>query len=105
MLGLLGKMTGAAAVVRSETRLEENGRLRIELILKALGTLGIYISTLHGKSVEDDVLVMVSEKVVPMHTVTIAEQAPVLEVDVEAAWDEMGLEAGWSNEVRMLVLM
>lgn len=105
MLGLLGKMTGAAAVVRSETRLEENGRLRVELALKALGTLGIYVSSLHEKSVGDDVLVMISEKVVPMHTVKIAEQAPVLEVDVEAAWDEMGLEAGWSNEVRVLVLM
>ena len=105
VLGLLGKMTGAAAVVRSEMRLEENGRLRIELALKALGTLGIYVSTLHKKSVENDVLIMISEKVVPMHTVKIAEQAPVLEVDVEAAWNEMGLEAGWSNEVRVLVLV
>lgn len=105
VLGLLGKMTGAAAVVRSETRLEGTGRLRIELALKALGTLGIYVSNLHKKSVEEDVLVMLSEKVVPVHTVTIAEQAPVLKVDVEAAWDEMGLEAGWSNEVRLLVLV
>lgn len=105
VLGLLGKMTGAAAVVRSQTRLEENGRLRIELALKALGRLGIYVSTLHEKSVEDDVLVMISEKVVPMHTVKIAEQAPVLEIDVEAAWDEMGLQAGWSNEIRVLVLL
>ena len=105
VLGLLGKMTGAAAVVRSETRLEDNGRLRIEVALKALGMLGIYVSTLHQKAVEDDVLVMISEKVVPMRTVKIAEQAPVLEVDVEAAWDEMGLEAGWSNEVRVLVLV
>lgn len=105
VLGLLGKMTGAAAVVRSETRLEDNGRLRIEVALKALGMLGIYVSTLHQKVVEDDVLVMISEKVVPMRTVKIAEQAPVLEVDVETAWDEMGLEAGWSNEVRVLVLV
>lgn len=105
VLGLLGKMTGAAAVVRSETRHEDNGRLRIEVALKALGTLGIYVSTLHQKAVEDDVLVMISEKVVPMRTVKIAEQAPVLEVDVQAAWDEMGLEAGWSNEVRVLVLV
>ncbi|CAD6578651.1 MAG: hypothetical protein ASARMPREDX12_008922 [Alectoria sarmentosa] len=105
VLGLLGKMTGAAAVVRSATRLEKNGRLRIELALKALGTLGIYLSTLRDKSVEDNVLVMISEKVVPARTVTIAEQAPVLELDVEAAWEEMGLEAGWSNEVRVLVLV
>lgn len=105
VLGLQGKMTGAVAVIRSETHLEESGRLRIELALKALGTLGIYVSTLHQKSVEDDVLVMISQKVVPMHTVKIAQQAPVLEVDVETAWEEMGLEAGWSNEVRVLVLV
>ena len=105
VLGLLGKMTGAAAIVRSEVRLEGNGRLRIEVTLKALGRLGIYVSALHEKSVQDDVLVMISEKVVPVHTVKIAEQAPVLEVDVEAAWDEMGLVAGWSNEVRVLVLV
>ena len=105
VLGLLGKMTGAAAVARSKTRVEENGRLRVELALKALGTLGVYVSTLHEKSLADDVLVMISEKVVPMHTVKIAEDAPVLEVDVEVAWDEMELEAGWSNEVRVLVLV
>ena len=105
VLGLLGKMTGAAAVVRSETRLESKGRLHIEVTLKALGTLGIYLSSLHGKSVEGDVMVMISEMVVPVHTVSIAEEAPVLEVDVETAWGEMGLEAGWSNEVRVLVLV
>ena len=75
------------------------------MTLKALGTLGLYISSLPQKSVEDDIMVMLSEKVVPMHTVTIAKQAPVLEVDVEAAWNEMELEAGWSNEVRVLVLV
>ena len=105
VLGLLGKMTGAAAVIRSETRIEGNGRLRIGVTLKALGKLGVYVSTLHEKSVADDVLVMISEKVVPVHTVNIAEQAPVLEVDVEAAWEEMGLVAGWSNEVRVLVMV
>ena len=105
VLGLLGKMTGAAAIIKSDTRLEGNGRLRVEVTLKALGTLGLYISSLPQKSVDKDILVMISEKAVPMHTVTIAEQAPVLQVDVETAWDEMELEAGWSNEVRVLVLV
>lgn len=40
VLGLLGKMTGAAALVRSDMRLEENGRLRLTTTLKALGILG-----------------------------------------------------------------
>ena len=107
VLGLLGKMTGAAAVVGSETRMEEKGRVRVEVALKALGLLGVYVSSLGGggKSVVDDVLVMVQGKVVPVHTVRIQEQAPVLEVDVERAWDEMGLEAGWSNEVRVSVFV
>lgn len=104
VLGLLGKMTGAAAVVRSETRLEGNGRLRVEVTLKALGKLGIYVSTLQDKSVED-VLVMISGKVVPQHTVTVGQESPVLEINVEAAWDEMGLQVGWSNEIRVLVLL
>lgn len=40
VLGLLGKMTGAAAVLNSETRVEENGRLRSVSSIKALGVLG-----------------------------------------------------------------
>lgn len=40
VLGLLGKMTGAAAVLNSEFHIEENGRLRISSSIKALGVLG-----------------------------------------------------------------
>jgi hypothetical protein len=40
VLGLLGKMTGAAAVLHSEFSIEENGRLRISSSIKALGVLG-----------------------------------------------------------------
>lgn len=40
LLGLLGKMTGAAAVLNSESRVEEDGRLRIVSSIKALGVLG-----------------------------------------------------------------
>jgi hypothetical protein len=39
-LGLLGKMTGAAAIVSSDLKLEENGKISIETSLKALGVLG-----------------------------------------------------------------
>jgi len=43
-LGLLGKMTGAAAVVNSDVYVERAGRIRIWTALKALGTLGtIYL--------------------------------------------------------------
>ena len=40
VLGLLGKMTGAAAVVGSSMQVEETGRLRVKANLKALGVLG-----------------------------------------------------------------
>lgn len=40
VLGLLGKMTGAAAVLGSEMRMEKSDRLRISSSIKALGVLG-----------------------------------------------------------------
>lgn len=43
VLGLLGKMTGAAAVLNSEMRIEKNGRLRISSSIKALGVLGKFL--------------------------------------------------------------
>jgi hypothetical protein len=39
-LGLLGKMTGAAAIVNTDFRVDNAGRIRIWTALKALGTLG-----------------------------------------------------------------
>ena len=40
VLGLLGKMTGAAALVGSSMEIEETGRLRVKATMKALGVLG-----------------------------------------------------------------
>lgn len=40
VLGLLEKMTGAAAVLTTEMHVDGNGRLRIESSIKALGVLG-----------------------------------------------------------------
>ena len=42
VIGLLGKMTGAAAVLESEYRHESNGNLIIRSAIKALGVLGMY---------------------------------------------------------------
>ena len=39
-LGLLGKMTGAAAITRYDMEIDEKGRLRVSISLKALGLLG-----------------------------------------------------------------
>lgn len=105
VLGFLGKMTGAAAVLSTEMRIVENGRLRIHTILKALGVLGIYISTLHARSIADDVMVLLSGRAVPLYTVTAGEEGAVLEIDIKRAWEEMGLEAGWGNEIGVEVFV
>ncbi|PGH14075.1 hypothetical protein AJ80_06079 [Polytolypa hystricis UAMH7299] len=112
VLGLLGKMTGAAAIVSSDLRLMDNGRLKFDVNLKALGTLGLYISDLETKTVENNFMVMLSGVAVPQHTVRKSNtgcgpggKANVLEIDIEAAWTEMGLSSGWLNEVVVHIFM
>lgn len=107
VLGLLGKMTGAAALAGSDIFVVENGRLRFDISLKALGVLGIYISNLHDKNIAKNFMVMISGRAVPRKTVWKegGEDAKVLAVDVYSAWKAMGLESGWSNEVVVQVFV
>ena len=105
VLGLLGKMTGPAAVLSDKVSIVENGRLYISVMVKALGTLGIYISNLDSRSLEKDLLVMIRGKVIPVQTVAIASEAPVLEIDVEKAWEDLDLEPGYSNEIHVEVFV
>ncbi|KAL3474639.1 hypothetical protein BJX99DRAFT_248132 [Aspergillus californicus] len=104
VLGLLGKMTGVAALVGSDIYVESNGRLRITVGLKALGILGIYISDLPQWDVDAHFMIMISGKPVPRKTVWI-EDGKILAVDIAQAWSEMGLQAGWGNEVLVSVLL
>lgn len=101
VLGLLGKMTGAAAVVSSDIFMVENGRLRFDIHLKALGTLGIYFSDLQDRDIAKDFMVMILGQPIPQKTVWKEgdDGATVLAIDVLAAWKEMKLDSGWSNEV------
>ncbi|KAI9825876.1 MAG: hypothetical protein M1832_000817 [Thelocarpon impressellum] len=96
-LGLVGKMTGVAAIVNSTSQLQPSGRVHMSIALKALGVLGIYISTLPTITPEDEILILILGKVIPLHTVRAREE--VLEIDVLRAWTEMDLSAGWGNEV------
>ena len=55
ILGLLGKMTGAAAVVSTDMRVADNGRLKVSVTIKALGILGksvfvLRYNTNHGQN-------------------------------------------------------
>ncbi|KAI4199094.1 MAG: hypothetical protein LQ350_004849 [Teloschistes chrysophthalmus] len=108
VLGMMGKMTGAAAVVGTPAiEMKSNGQLRISVTVKVLGVLGVYISSLvewEGKGgFGEHVLVLMRERAVPVGTVGVSGK--VLEVDVEKAWEGMGMQPGWGNEVEVVVLV
>ena len=55
-------------------------------------------------TVEGDFLATIQEEVIPPHTVSISKADPrVLQIDVEAAWNEMKLDIGWGNELEIKV--
>lgn len=102
LMGLLYKMTGSAAITGVDMYVESNGRLRIWTSLKALGVLGVFISDLEHKSIDDDFMIMIFGKPIPTGCVTKSKNVgdgKVLEIDVARAWKENGEKAGWSNEV------
>ena len=104
VLGLLGKMTGAAAVLSQKMASQEpTGRLRLSVGLKALGVLGIWVSNLEDVDVEGQVMVTISKKAVPRHTVVAKRK--ILEIDVATAWKEMELSSRWGNEVEVEVFV
>ncbi|KAI0008704.1 glycoside hydrolase family 36 protein [Xylariaceae sp. FL0662B] len=103
-LGLIEKMTGAAAIIVSDFEFLHAGKVFLDTRLKALGVLGLYISSLPDMSIERDFMVTIQGQPIPMHTVTVDKaDARVLNIDIETAWKEMGLEAGWSNEVEVKI--
>lgn len=103
-LGLLGKMAGAAAIVDNKIIKVENGKIVIDTNIKALGQLGVYISTLPDTSFEESIIITILGQVIPVHTVKVSEaDVHILEIDVERAWKEMELDSGWSNEVEVKI--
>ncbi|KAH6900315.1 glycoside hydrolase superfamily [Thelonectria olida] len=103
-LGLLGKMTGPAAIVMNEIKQAENGRVEIDTRVKAFGVLGLYVSSLPSMTIEGDFLATIQGQTIPSHTVTISKaDEHVLEIDTGMAWDEMGLKSRWSNDVEIKI--
>ncbi|KAF2402720.1 glycoside hydrolase [Trichodelitschia bisporula] len=96
VLGLVAKMSAAAGVVGTRVS-ESNGRVHVWTSLKALGVLGIWISGLAGRSVEEDLMGVLFGRPIPRHCVSV--DGDVLLVDLERAWKESEQRAGWSNEV------
>ncbi|EXJ96173.1 hypothetical protein A1O1_01299 [Capronia coronata CBS 617.96] len=124
VLGLLGKFSGACAIIQATfnaaelesdsesesgskfgTHAQSGSRLKIHVQLKALGVLGIWLSDVQSSARKvEDLMVLIQGKPVPEHVVKLnTEGAPgesgVLEIDVGAAWIEMELQHGWNNEV------
>jgi hypothetical protein len=85
----------------------ENGRLRFDISLKALGTLGIYFSDLQDRDIAESLMVMILGQPIPQKTVWKegGDGTTVLAIDVLAAWKEMKLDSGWSNEVFVQVFV
>lgn len=55
-------------------------------------------------TIDGDFMVSIQGQAIPPDTVSIDESDPhVFLIDVEAAWKELGLKAGWSNEVEVKV--
>jgi hypothetical protein len=64
------------------------------------------MSTLPNRSFASDMLITILGKVIPVHTVSVSKSNPkVLEIDLETAWKEMGLDSGWSNEVGVKIFI
>lgn len=118
-LGLLGKLTGAAAILSTHTELAESSqRVRMQATLKALGDWGVWVrrscvssaeATTNKRKridVDRDLMVFLAGDPVPRSCVSVDGEGKgesaggeVVSVDVEGAWREMGLGERYSNEV------
>jgi hypothetical protein len=51
-------------------------------------------------------LITILGDVIPRHTVSVSKSdQKVLEIDLQTAWKEMGLDSGWSNEVAVKIYL
>ncbi|OAA62064.1 raffinose synthase protein [Niveomyces insectorum RCEF 264] len=111
-LGLVGKMAAAATLVSTactQTGDDDEdgrpgGRLVLTATLKALGTLGLYVSALPRLTVADNFLATLRGVTIPPHCVAVsAQDAHVLEIDLARAWADMDQAPSYSNEVQLTV--
>ncbi|RMZ88523.1 hypothetical protein DV736_g4240, partial [Chaetothyriales sp. CBS 134916] len=105
VLGLLGKMVGAAAIIGSHSE-SWGHRVRCHVQLKALGTLGIWLRRVSGHGDEkdkwnqDDMMVLIQGMPLPADKLTVTKNAGggddgfIIEIDILSAWKEMDLSPG-----------
>lgn len=104
VLGLMGKMTGAAAILATAVSATQEGGLHISTELKALGVLGLWVSGLESLSPSSVVRVMMAGKKLDEKWTRVErisggeESAALVEIDLLGAWRHMGLR-GASGDV------
>ncbi|KAI5305876.1 tyrosyl-tRNA synthetase [Ascosphaera pollenicola] len=102
VLGLINKMTGAAALNKYEVKAASNDRVEVAAALKAFGVFGVFVSDLEGKTVAGNVMALLNGKAVPAELVSIDAEKKLLTIDVEKAWAELELNA---DKVEVTVLL
>jgi hypothetical protein len=91
-------MAGVSAIIQQSVNIGL-AHITVTITLKALGTIGLYISDLASQDITK-FLVTIAGNVVPFHTVKKSSQSnTVLEIDLETAWNELNLSTGWSNAI------
>lgn len=105
-LGLIDKMSGAAAIVNTQMHMEDFGRVRVWTSLKALGVYGVYISDLSKRDVHQDLMGLMFGQPIPQHCAKVSDtDENVLEVDLERAFKEGHFKQTWSNEVAVEIFI
>jgi hypothetical protein len=104
VLGLMGKMTGGAAILATAVSATQEGGAHISTELKALGVLGLWVSGLESLSTSSVVRVMMAGKKLDEKWTRVErisggeESAALVEIDLLGAWRHMGLR-GASGDV------
>lgn len=104
--GLVGKLTGAAAILHSSAELTSIGpKVQVKTTLKALGTWGFWLDLSSSSKIDlKESLIFLADQIVPFHCVKMDEHGLIL-VDIDRAWKELGLTARYNNEVNVEALI
>jgi len=65
---------------------------------------GLYVSTLPQMTIEKNFFATIQGQALPLGTVSLCgHDEHIIEFDVEAAWYQLALRPGWSNELEVKV--
>ncbi|KAK9476360.1 raffinose synthase or seed imbibition protein Sip1-domain-containing protein [Lipomyces japonicus] len=102
-IGLVDKVTGAAGIERQQLTVPETGRVILDVDVKALGMLGVYISGLDQvqQDAAQNLLITIQGEVLPYSA--LSTEKNLLKIDLIKAWNELGLSSRWSNEISLRI--